>query len=61
MRKLCRWLTMGLAVLAVVCLTSGVARADEPVMPEIDPGMIPSAVALLAGTALIAKDRLRRK
>jgi hypothetical protein len=53
---------MGLAVLAVVCSASGVARAFTPdAVPEIDPGMIPSAVVLLGGAALIVKDRLRRK
>jgi hypothetical protein len=63
MRELRRWLTTGLAVLAVVCLTSGVARAyvTPAAAPEIDPGMLPSALALLGGAALIVKSRLRSK
>ena len=61
MRDVIRNLTRGIGLMAVVCAFSSVVRADEPVTPEIDAGMMAGALTLLSGAALIVKDRIRRK
>ena len=56
------WVIAGLAL--VLLSTSGRAWAGGPPpfpTPEVDPGAMGSALALLAGGVLVLTDRLRRK
>jgi len=48
------------AVALVVLALSETVRADFPNAPEVDPGSISSALALLAGGGLLIADRIRR-
>lgn len=52
----------GLALVLAVCC--GVAQAAPPpphVAPEIDPGSMQAALALLGGGVLLVADRFRRR
>lgn len=48
----------GLALVLAAC--SGVAQAGVSITPEIDPGSMTSALALLSGGVLLVADRFRR-
>ena len=54
---------MRIAVLALCALSAsvGAAQAAAPPVPEIDPGMASSAIALLACGVLMLTRRLGRK
>jgi hypothetical protein len=53
------------AVAALLDVSAGLAVALPPdvggSVPEINPGVLGSATALLAGGALLIRDRLRKK
>lgn len=55
-----RWMVKGLGFLLVLAAMSSSARATS-VAPEIDPGMMSSALALLGGGLLLITNRSRRK
>ena len=50
----------GLGLALVLAAVAGTAQAGFQT-PEMDPGSVGSAVALLAGGLLLLTDRLRRK
>jgi hypothetical protein len=57
--------TLVVACLALVLLGTGghvwAGGPPAPTAPEVDPGAMGSALALLAGSVLVLTDRLRRK
>jgi len=53
------WVSTGLIL--VLLGTSSAAWGLPPPAPEIDPGSMVSALALLTGSMFVLTDRLRRK
>jgi hypothetical protein len=55
----------GCALLLILAAVAGTAQAGPPgppgSVPEIDPGSLLSAMALLGGGALLLTEKLRRK
>ena len=60
MQRLASLVTRGSGFLLVFAAFAGQASA-APAVPEIDPGSMTSALALLTGGVLLLTDRLRRK
>ena len=52
---------LGLGLALVMAAVASPAYALPPPTPEIDPGSVGSAAALLVGGLLILTDRLRRR
>lgn len=50
----------GLLLLSALSGTAGAVQVNALGVPEVDPGSIASALALLAGGGLLAADRFRR-
>jgi hypothetical protein len=61
-RSVARSALLLVAVTALLNSFAGMAQAGNPQgVPEINPGVLGSATALLAGGALLIRDRLRKK
>jgi hypothetical protein len=58
-RSLLRFASRSLGLLLILSGMSSVAMAI-PATPEIDPASATSALAMLAGAALLARDKFRR-
>jgi MYXO-CTERM domain-containing protein len=50
---------IGMALIAIAAAAIALAQGDTASTPEIDPGSATSALALLAGAALIIRGRRR--
>jgi hypothetical protein len=62
MKNVITKLGLGLSSLLIVTAFAGTAHAFQPVgVPEVDPGSMGAAMALLVGGYLITASRLRRK
>jgi hypothetical protein len=61
--KLSSWLrsAVGLSLIVLALASPAYAGAPLPGVPEIDPGSIVGAMALLSGGILMITDRIRRK
>jgi len=59
LRLICQ--VSGLALVLAACATPAFAAPDLPGNPEIDPGYIGNALALLTGGLMLMKDLRRNK